>query len=68
MMTPQEKARAWSEIEKMIENTRALNDKSFDVLKEKFTYITVDGFEMPVKIEDKAEVKKTVNEQIAKIA
>ena len=55
-------------IEKMIENTRALNDKSFDVLKEKFTYITVDGFEMPVKIEDKAEVKKTVNEQIAKIA
>ena len=52
----------------MIENTRALNDNSFDVLKEKFTYITVDGFEMPVKIEDKAEVKKTVNEQIAKIA
>lgn len=55
-------------IEKVIENTKALNENSFDVLKEKFTYITVDGFEMPVKIEDKEDVKKTVNAHISKAA
>ena len=48
--------------------TRELNDKSFDVLKEKFTYITVDGFEMPVKIEDKEEAKKEIKKEKEKVA
>lgn len=55
-------------IQKMIDQTRELNDKSFDVLKEKFTYITVDGFEMPVKIEDKEEAEKEVTNKVKSVA
>lgn len=47
-------------IEQAIERTKELNSNSFDVLKEKFTYINVDGFEMPVKMEDEVEVKAEV--------
>ena len=52
----------------MIDQTRELNDKSFDILKEKFTYITVDGFEMPVKIEDKEDAKEVIKKESAKVA
>lgn len=47
-------------IELMIKRTKELNSGSFDVLKEKFTYIKVDGFELPVKIEDENEVQEEV--------
>ena len=57
-----------AKIQRMIDQTRELNDKSFDVLKEKFTYITVDGFEMPVKIEDKEEAKKEIKKEKEKVA
>lgn len=57
-----------AKIQKMIDQTRELNDKSFDVLKEKFTYITVDGFEMPVKIEDKEEAEKEVTNKVKSVA
>ena len=57
-----------AKIQKIIEQTRELNDKSFDVLKEKFTYITVDGFEMPVKIEDKEEAEKEVTNEVKSVA
>ena len=45
-------------IELMIERTKDLNAESFDCLKTKFTYIKVDGYELPVKIEDEEEIKK----------
>ena len=57
-----------AKIQKMIDQTRELNDKSSDVLKEKFTYITVDGFEMPVKIEDKEEAEKEVTNKVKSVA
>lgn len=47
-------------IELMIKRTKELNENSFDVLKEKFTYIKVDGFELPVKIEDEEEIQQEV--------
>ena len=40
------------------DQTKALTENSFDVLKEKFVYLSVDGFEVPVKIEDADEVRK----------
>lgn len=46
-----------TKIELMIKRTKDLNSGSFDVLKEKFTYIKVDGFELPVKIEDENEIQ-----------
>ena len=46
-----------TKIELMIKRTKEIKEDSFDVLKEKFTYIKVDGFELPVKIEDEEEVK-----------
>ena len=45
-------------IEQMIERTKDLNADSFDCLKTKFTYIKVDGYNLPVKIEDEEEIKK----------
>lgn len=47
-------------IETMIKRTKELNEHSFDVLKERFTYIKVDGFEVPVKIEDAGDVENEV--------
>lgn len=47
-------------IELMVKRTKELNSGSFEVLKEKFTYIKVDGFELPVKIEDEDEVQEEV--------
>lgn len=44
-------------IELIIKRTKELTSNSFDVLKEKFTYIKVDGFELPVKIEDEDDVQ-----------
>lgn len=57
-----------AKIQRIIDQTRELNDKSFDILKEKFTYITVDGFEMPVKIEDKEDAKEEIKKESAKVA
>lgn len=51
-------------IELMMKRTKELTSSSFDVLKEKFTYIKVDGFELPAKIED----EKEVNEELKKSA
>lgn len=48
-------------IELMIERTKELNESSFDVLKANFTYIKVDGFEMPVRLEDEKEVQNEVD-------
>ena len=50
-------------IQRVIDQTRELNEHSFDILKEKFTYIDVDGFQMPVKIEDKKEIEEKISEQ-----
>lgn len=47
-----------TKIELMIKRTKELNSGSFDVLKERFTYIKVDGFELPVKIEDENDVQE----------
>lgn len=41
-----------SKLDKFVEQTKQLTSESYDMLKEQFTYIKVDGFEMPVKIED----------------
>lgn len=49
-----------TKIELMIKRTKELNSGSFDALKERFTYIKVDGFELPVKIEDENEVQEEV--------
>lgn len=49
-----------TKIELMVKRTKELNSGSFDVLKERFTYIKVDGFELPVKIEDENEVQEEV--------
>jgi hypothetical protein len=58
-----ENANIRKKVELAIERSRELNEHSFDVLKEKFTYITVDGFEMPVKMEDEVEVKEEVSKK-----
>lgn len=39
-------------LDNFAEQTKQLKSTDYDMLKEKFTYIKVDGFEMPVKIED----------------
>lgn len=39
-------------LDNFVEQTKQLKTSDYDMLKEKFTYIKVDGFEMPVKIED----------------
>lgn len=52
----------YKKIEDMLERTKELNSHSYDVLKEKFTYIKVDGFEMPVKqgeVETKVDLEET---------
>ena len=55
-----ENANIRAKVERAIEQTKELNSHSFDILKEKFTYIDVDGFQMPVKVEDKKDVENTV--------
>lgn len=52
-------------IQTMIQRTKELNVDSFDVLKEKFTYLKIDGFEMPIKIEDEEEVSKEIEKKVA---
>lgn len=54
-----------TKIETMIKRTKELNAGSFDVLKEKFTYIKVDGFELPVRIEDEKDVNKEIKASAA---
>lgn len=54
-----------TKLELLKKRTKELNDSSFDVLKEKFTYIKVDGFELPVKIEDETEVQNEVKKSVA---
>lgn len=54
-----------AKVERAIEQTKELNEHSFDILKEKFTYIDVDGFQMPVKVDDKKDVEETVAEKKA---
>lgn len=46
-----------------IELTKNIKADSFDTLKTKFTYLKVDGFELPVKIDDVKDVKKEVEEK-----
>lgn len=41
-----------SKLDAFAEQTKQLTSSDYDMLKEKFTYLKVDGFEMPVKIED----------------
>lgn len=60
-----ENANIRAKVERAIEQTKELNYHSFDILKEKFTYIDVDGFQMPVKVEDKKDVENTVEKNKA---
>lgn len=55
-------------IELAVERTKELTKSSFDVLKERFTYIKVDGFELPVKLEDEKEVTTEVQKNTKKVA
>lgn len=41
-----------AKLENFAKQTAEIKDTDFDLLKERFTYIKVDGFTMPVKIED----------------
>jgi hypothetical protein len=50
----------YKKIEDMLTRTKELNEHSFDVLQEKFTYIKVDGFEMPIK-QGEVEVETKVD-------
>ena len=47
-------------LELLFTRTKEINESSFDVLKEKFVYLKVDGFELPVKIGDKDDVIEDV--------
>lgn len=40
----------YTRLEKMVQETKELNNQSFDVLNPKYEYINVDGFELPQKI------------------
>jgi len=42
----------YDKCDKLIEQTKMLRDDSFDVLKRKFIYIDVDGFQVPQRIEN----------------
>lgn len=53
----------YEKIEDIIMKTKMLKKDSFDVLNKKFTYLEVDGFSIPAKIEDGKEV--TVSDIIA---
>lgn len=53
--------RVKKKIQDMIIRTKELNENSFDSLKEKFTYLKVDGFEMPMKMEESEEAKELVD-------
>lgn len=53
-------------IERMIENTKNLNDHSFDVLDPKFTYIECSGFKLPVKLVDEEDVTKEIESKVEK--
>lgn len=46
-------------IEQMIEVTKELKRNSFDCLESKFTYLNVDGFTIPAKIEDISNIPNT---------
>lgn len=39
-------------LDKFVEQTKALTSEDYNMLEEQFTYLKVDGFEMPIKIED----------------
>lgn len=41
-----------SKLDDFVERTKKITSEDFDTLKEEYTYIRVDGFEMPVKIGD----------------
>ena len=43
---------AYDKVDRMIEDTKAINNNSFDALDTKITYIEVDGFTIPAKIEE----------------
>lgn len=47
-----------AKIKLAIDKTKEIREDSFNSLETKFTYLKVDGFEMPVKIEDKEELEK----------
>lgn len=55
-------------LELLFQRSKELNESSFDVLKEKFIYLDVDGFELPVKIEDKNVIVEEVFEVQQKAA
>lgn len=42
----------YDKCDKLIEQTKMIKNDTFDVLKRKFIYIDVDGFQVPQKIED----------------
>lgn len=43
---------AYDKVDRMIEDTKLLNSSSFEALDTKITYLEVDGFTVPVKIEE----------------
>lgn len=52
-------------LDRFMEQTKEIKESDFDMLKERFTYIKVDGFELPVKIGD---VDEKVIEELTKVA
>ena len=43
---------AYDKVDRMIEDTKLLNSSSFEALDTKITYLEVDGFTVPAKIEE----------------
>lgn len=41
-----------AKLDAFIQQTKEIKDTDFDMLKERYTYLKVDGFQLPVKIED----------------
>lgn len=49
----------YEKYEKLIRDSKLINESTYDVLKRKFTYIEVDGFTVPKRIETEEELLKT---------
>lgn len=49
----------YEKYEKLINDTKLINEHTYDVLKKKFTYIEVDGFMVPSRIETEEQQVKT---------
>lgn len=48
----------WEKLERKMEETLAINSDTFDALQKQYTYIEVDGFSLPKKIEEEKVEEK----------